>query len=135
MVFRSARLVLVLAPMTLALAPGCDGDSPTEIHSFVDSAGRSCTVDAHDISGTSTCDASPAPLVTCASGTDPVFVVNDDYDFMTHVWTLESCAGCIDRPNHTTNISAPTCATITCTTNADCFHGSYTCMAGACRHM
>jgi hypothetical protein len=135
MVFRSARLVLVLAPMALALAPGCDGDSPTEIHSFVDSAGRSCTVDAHDISGTSTCDVQASTVVTCSSGNEAAFTIDDDYDFMTHVWTLRNCGSCVDRPNHMTFVEAPTCATITCTSNADCFHGSYTCMSGVCRHM
>ncbi len=130
------RFALVPAlALALALAPGCAGDDPAEVHSYVDSAGRSCTVDVHDISGTATCDASASAAVTCAPGTEPVFVTNDDVDFETHIWTLESCAGCIDRPNHTTNISAPTCANITCETDADCLGGNYRCMGGSCHHM
>lgn len=127
-----ASLALVL---TLSLAPGCEGDAPADIHSYVDSAGRSCTVDANDISGTASCDADPGALVTCEAGKDPVFTLDDDYDFTTHVWTLRSCAGCIDRPNHTTGIESSTCASVTCSADADCIRGSYACTSGLCQHM
>jgi uncharacterized protein (DUF2126 family) len=126
---------LVALTFALALVAGCDsGGAAADIHSYVDSSGRSCTVDANDISGTATCNVNASTVVTCASGTDPVFTTNDDYDFMTHIWTLQSCGGCIDRPNHTTNIQASSCAEITCMTNADCIHSSYMCTSGTCHH-
>ena len=84
----SARFALVVLALTLPLAPlsgGCGGDDPAEVHSYVDSAGRSCTVDVHDISGTATCDASASAAVTCAAGTEPVFVTSDDVDADTPV--------------------------------------------------
>lgn len=130
---RFALALTIAAPFALA---GCEsGGRAADVHSYVDSSGRSCTVDANDISGTATCDASAAALVSCTSGTEAGFVLNDDYDFMTHVWTLESCAGCIDRPNHMTTIQSTSCATITCTADMDCIHSAYTCMSGVCRHL
>ncbi|WP_236518932.1 hypothetical protein [Sandaracinus amylolyticus] len=37
----------------------------TDVRSYTDSAGRSCTVDRFDISYTATCDADPTSVVTC----------------------------------------------------------------------
>jgi hypothetical protein len=127
---------LFLFALVIGLAPGCDdGSAPTEIHSYVDSTGRSCTVDANDITSVATCDVSASTILTCATGTEAVFVTNPAYDTMTHVWSLQSCAGCIDRTNHRTNIEATSCANITCVNASDCIESSYMCVAGVCQHM
>jgi hypothetical protein len=131
----SIHASLCLAALLTASVAGCSGDSPAQLHSFVDSSGRSCTVDLNDVSGTATCNINASTIVMCAAGTDPVFATNDSYDSMTHIWSMQNCGGCINRAMHTTLISSPTCANITCMSNADCFESSFTCMSGSCRHM
>lgn len=112
---------------------GCAEEEPMEIRSYVDGAGRSCSVDVHDISGTAMCDADPSALVTCDVGQDPEFVLSDDYDFETEIWTLESCTGCVDREARETYIQD--CVNVTCTTDADCVRDNYDCTSGICTHL
>jgi hypothetical protein len=122
------KLGLAALTVGLALAPGCDsGDPETDIHSFMDAHGHSCTIDAHDISDVATCEVNASTLTTCSGGTEAVFVTNPDVNFTTHVWTLQNCLGCIDRPNHHTAIVMGSCANITCA--ADSYH----CTSGACQ--
>lgn len=120
--------------LLLALA-GCEEGEPSEIQSYTDSAGRSCTVDLADISRTATCDADPSALVTCEAGREAGFVVSDDYDFDTMVSTRRSCAACIDRAARETLIGE--CATVECTTDDDCLNRDgdvrpFECSAGTC---
>lgn len=133
---RVARVVLVVAAFALASPTfGCAGDDPHEIRPYTDSAGRSCNVDVADISSTATCDADPSALITCDTGQEASFVLSDDYDVDTTIWTLESCAGCIDRAAHQTFIGGTTCASVECDTDVDCVHDNYHCTSGFCRHM
>ena len=126
-----AVTMLVLA----AVQMGCESEDPAEIRSYTDSAGRSCTVDIHDISHTATCDADPAALADCAEGTEAAFTVSDDYDFETEIWTVESCAGCVNRAEMETYIVSESCAPVTCETDDDCVFQNPRCMGGICQHM
>jgi hypothetical protein len=131
---RAIQVTMALAALLLGNA-GCGSETHSEIRSYVDSAGRSCTTDVADISGTATCDADPVALTSCASGQEAAFVVNDDYDFDVEIWSLESCAGCVDRAAHQTFIASGTCSLISCETDEDCLHDNYMCMSGVCHHM
>lgn len=102
--------------------------------SYVDSAGRSCTVDTYDISATASCDVDPSALVTCEAGHEPAIVVDQDYDFETMIWTLRSCGACVDRAERMTYLGVgDTCANVTCETDADCVYERFTCESGTCR--
>jgi hypothetical protein len=117
----------------LAYAACGEEGAPVEIHSYIDASGRSCSTDVNDISGLADCDADPTAATTCTAPQTAEFVVNDDFDFETRIWTLESCAACVDRAERTSYIDSDTCATITCETDADCLQDRYTCMAGVCQ--
>lgn len=131
----SARGIALAGLLGGALIGGCEVDDGAVIVSYVDSAGRSCTVDVHDITAAATCDVDPATLVTCEADQEPAIVVDSDYDFETEVWTLRSCGGCIDRAERTTYLGlGETCATVTCETDADCVYERYSCEEdGRCR--
>lgn len=124
--------------MALALAGalfgalGCADEEPVDIRPYTDSAGRSCNVDVHDVSGTATCDADASALITCDTGQDAEFVINDDYDFDVMIWTLESCTGCVDREARQTFIGV--CANIECVSDTDCVRDNYMCNGGICTH-
>ena len=80
-----------------------------------------------------TADASA--LVTCEAGQEPVFVLHDDYDFETMIYTRQSCTGCIDRAARMTYIG--TCANVECTTDDDCLNRDgdvtpFACTGGTC---
>lgn len=112
---------------------GCEGGGPSEVVSYTDSAGRSCTVDLADISRTATCDAEPG--LTCPDGQEAAFVLSDDYDFDTMIYTRESCTACIDRAAHETFIDS--CVTVECATDDDCLNRDgdivpYACAGGVC---
>ncbi len=131
---------LTMASVALLLAPalaGCEGEGYSEVRSYVDSAGRSCTVDLADISLTATCDADPAAAITCDGGREAAFVLYDDYDFDTMVTTRMSCPACIDREAHESYIGDP-CATVSCETDDDCLNRDgdthpLVCASGVCR--
>ena len=129
---RSLVFYAALCLVLLAL-PACGEDEPTDIQSYVDSAGRSCTVDANDIRQAATCDADPAPIASCPAGQEASFVVGDDVDFETRVWTLENCVGCIDPAERTTYVTPGSCTNVTCETDDDCIYLRYTCMGGICQ--
>lgn len=132
---RAGQWVAVSMLALAGLHMGCESDSPAEIRSFTDSAGRSCTVDLHDISHTSTCDVEAASLITCEGGDEAAFTVSDSYDFETEIWTVESCAGCVNRAEMETYIASETCAPVTCDTDDDCVFQNPRCMGGICQHM
>lgn len=132
---RSSSFVLATLSIALLVLPACGGDDPTDVQSYIDGAGRSCTVDANDIVQAATCDADPAPIAGCSPSQEASFVVSDDVDFETHVWTLRSCVACLDRPAHMTYVTFGSCTNITCETDADCIYDRYTCMAGICQDM
>lgn len=137
LVRRSIPCGLAGAAVLLAtMLAGCETEGPSDVRSYTDSAGRSCTVDISDISLTATCDADPSALVSCEADQEPAFVVNQDYDFDTRIYTLRSCAACVDRAAQTTYVG-DACATVECTTDDDCLNheGSsnpYTCTGGIC---
>jgi hypothetical protein len=128
-----ARVVAIVSLVLAGAIAGCEGDDAAVIESYVDSAGRSCTVDLHDISQTATCDV--APTATCEAGQEPAIVVDDDYDFETMIYTLESCEACVDREERMTYIGFDACANVTCETDDDCLYDRYTCTGGICRDM
>ncbi|MGE0791349.1 MAG: hypothetical protein AB7S26_37085 [Sandaracinaceae bacterium] len=125
-----ARMVAALAAL-LAL-PACEEGEPADVRPYTDSAGRSCNVDLNDISGTAMCDVDASTLISCDGAQEPGIVTQDDFDFDTMIWTLESCTGCIDRAAHQTFIGD--CANIECTLDADCLYLQYTCRGGICQH-
>lgn len=130
---RAALAALVSA---VAIA-GCEGGD-SEVASYTDAAGRSCTVDLSDISLTATCDVDPSTLVSCGGTNEPAFVLSDDYDFDTMIYTRESCTACVDREAHQTLIVD--CATVDCTTDDDCLNRDgdlhpFACSSGVCRRM
>lgn len=132
----SALLVLVSLLVGGAVA-GCGGDEPSEVVSYTDNAGRSCTIDLAEISRTATCDVDPSTLVSC-EGTEAAIVLSDDYDFDTMIYTRESCTACVDREAHQTLIVD--CATVDCTTDDDCLNRDgdlhpFACSSGVCRRM
>lgn len=132
----AGRSWLAIAAIACASAvAGCEEGEPAMVVSYVDSAGRSCTVDVYDISQTASCDVDPSTLVTCEAGQEAAIVVNDDYDFETRIYTLESCAGCVDRAARMTYLSSDLCVNVTCETDADCIYERYTCQTGICRRM
>jgi hypothetical protein len=120
-----------------AAALGCEVDDGSDVQSYTDSAGRSCTVDLGDISLTATCDADASGLIACDTG-EPGFVLYDDYDFETMISTRESCTACIDRAAHMTYIG-DSCATVECATDLDCLNREgdvrpFVCTGGICRN-
>jgi len=131
------RFAAALTALLLSAAyAGCEEGPPSEIQSYTDSAGRSCSVDLADISLTATCDADPSALVSCDSGQEPGFVLHDDYDFDTMIYTRRSCAACIDREAHQTFIG-DSCATVECETDDDCLNRDgdvrpFACSSGVC---
>lgn len=132
----AVRVSLMLTALfVVAIVPGCESEHPSEIHSYVDAAGRSCTVDIADISGTASCDVDASTLVTCEAGQEAEIVINDDYDFETRIWTLESCPACVDRAERTSFIASAGCALVECDTDMDCMYERYTCQSGVCRDM
>lgn len=127
----AAAAVLSLA----AALVGCEEEDPSEVQSYTDSAGRSCTVDLADISLTATCDADASAIVTCEAGQEAGFVLSDDYDFDTMISTRRSCAACIDRAARQTFVGP--CATVECTTDDDCLNRDgdvrpFECSGGTC---
>lgn len=127
------RMTLVRSLVALGFAlllAGCGSDGPSaDVHMFHDGANRACSVDAHDISATATCDVDPATLVTCAAGTQPCFTVTPD----VKTSALQNCGACCDAPNHQTFVQGPTCADIPCATSADCIYSYATCSNGICK--
>ncbi|MBX3273691.1 MAG: hypothetical protein KF729_25730 [Sandaracinaceae bacterium] len=118
------------------LHAGCETDEPTDVQSYTDSAGRSCSVDLADITLVASCDADPGALVSCEVGQEPAFVLHDDYDFDTMITTRRSCPACIDRAARMTYV-ASSCATVQCTADADCLNRDgdvrpFPCAAGIC---
>lgn len=113
---------------------GCEEEGPpSEVVSYTDTAGRSCTVDLAEISRTATCDAEP--ISTCSGGQEGGFVLHDSYDFDTEITTRQSCTACIDREASTTFIGE--CANVECTTDADCLNRDgdvrpFVCTSGTC---
>ena len=130
-----ARAIALAGLLTGALIGGCEVDDGSMIVSYVDAAGRSCTVDVDDITGIASCDVDAATLITCEADQEPAMVIGSDHDFETGVWTLRSCAGCVDRAERTTYLGlGDTCAPVTCETDADCVYERYTCEEdGVCR--
>ena len=125
---------LTAVALTLVTAaPACESEEPTDIVSYTDSAGRSCTVDRADITEVATCDADPATLVTCEAGQEPVIVVHSSHDFETDVTTLQSCGACIDRAARMTFVASTTCANVDCALDMDCVYDVYTCTGGVCQ--
>lgn len=130
-----ARVVRWAAIALLAVLIGCEETEPSDVQSYTDSAGRSCTVDLAEISRTATCDADPTMLTTCTDDQEAAFVVHDDYDFDTMVSTRRSCVACINRAARETLIGA--CATVECTADADCLNRDgdvrpFECSSGTC---
>ena len=122
---------LAITALALATAlPGCADEAPSEVESYIDSAGRSCSVDLADISRTATCDAEPS--WSCNEGQEAAFILSDDYDFATGIWTQRSCGACIDRAERTSFVVSEACANVSCETDADCLTERFTCMGGAC---
>lgn len=128
------RVGAVLAALVASAAwAGCEGGQPSEVVSYTDTAGRSCTVDLSDISLTATCDAEP--ISTCPAGQEGGFVLHDDFDFDTDISTRQSCTACIDRAASMTFIGD--CANVECTTDADCLNREgdvvpFVCTGGTC---
>lgn len=137
---RARRTIMGCAALTAlvlcAALAGCEGGEPADVQSYTDSAGRSCSVDLADISLTATCDADPTALVSCEAGQEAAFVLYDDYDFDTMIYTRQSCAACVDRASHQTFVS-DSCATVECTTDDDCLNRDgdtrpFACSSGIC---
>jgi len=128
--------LVVLAMVCGALVAGCESDAPGMVVSYVDSAGRSCSVDVIDISATASYDVDPSTLVTCEAGQEPAMVTHSDHDFETMITTLRSCGACVDRAMRTTYIGlGESCADVTCETDADCVYDRYACDGGVCRDL
>lgn len=133
---RSRRLGLVVMAMAALVAlPACEEEEGSDIVSYTDSAGRSCSVDLADVAEIATCDVDASALFTCEAGQDPEFTTNPDHDFDTGITTLESCGACVDRPAHMSFIVSDTCATIECEVDMDCLYLGYTCGGGRCTRM
>lgn len=133
MIRRTASIALVLLLGTAF--PGCGDEEPSEVVSYTDSAGRSCTVDLWDITLTAMCDVDPSTIISCEGGQEPALVLHNDYDFDTMISTRQSCTACVDHANHQTYIG--TCANVECTTDDDCLNSEgevtpYTCGSGIC---
>lgn len=114
---------------SLALAPACEEELPsTNVKSFTDQAGRACSTDTYDSSGTAECDVEASTLVMCEDGWEPVFTIG-----ATLMGELQNCAACLDEPNRTTVVESMTCAFVTCNTDADCVEDRYTCQSSTCK--
>ena len=130
------RCAAALAALALAVAyGGCEEGPPSEIQSYTDGAGRSCSVDLAEITLEATCDADASALVTCQAGQEPVFVLHDDYDFDTMIYTRQSCTACIDREARMTYIG--TCSNVECAADMDCLNRDgdvtpFACTGGVC---
>jgi hypothetical protein len=129
------RATAIASLALLTVMAGCEEGQPSEVQSYTDTAGRSCTVDLADISLTATCDADPSALAMCTGGQEAGFVMSDDYDFETMISTRRSCAACIDRAARETYIGE--CANVECTTDADCLNRDgdvrpFECSSGTC---
>ena len=132
------RCAVALTALLLASAlAACEEEGYSEVVSYTDSAGRSCTVDLADISLTATCDADPSAAITCEAGREAAFVLYDSYDFDTMIYTRESCPACVDRAAHETGIGDP-CANVTCASDDDCLNRDgdtrpFACTGGICQ--
>jgi hypothetical protein len=125
-------LVLLVSALTLGGLAACDGDSETEIVSYLDAAGRSCTVDLFDIRGVATCDVDPATVVDCTEGNVAVFTHSPDRSPPDGTGALRNCGGCLNEAERTTYIDSPSCSPITCSSDEDCLFDSYGCSSGIC---
>lgn len=122
---------LLVAAVAMAVgSAACEEEEPSEIVSFTDSSGRSCTVDLHDISGTAICDADAAPLVSCEAGQEAAFSLGPSFDRDTMISTLQNCAACVDRAEMMTFVASETCANVECAVDMDCPYNGYSCSAG-----
>ena len=134
---RSARWSAAVAALLLGAAyAGCEADGPSEVVSYTDSAGRSCSVDLADITLVASCDADPRASVSCEAGQEPVFVLHDDYDLDTMISIRRSCPACIDRAARMTFLSS-SCATVQCRVDDDCLNRDgdvrpFPCVGGSC---
>lgn len=126
------RITLFCLAASLSLVVGCDGDDPSEVVSYVDSLGRSCSVDLADVRQISDCDVDPDTVVDCAEGNVPVFTPSGDIDPPEGTGALRNCGGCLDMEARTTFIIRESCSNITCDADEDCVFDNYTCTGGIC---
>ncbi len=105
------------------LTAGCN-TSPTHVVSYVDGAGRSCSVDVLT-TGSASCDVPSS--AHCASGTTAGYDLSPQVDGL-----LENCSACLDASRHTTLIDSTSCAQVTCVDATDCAYDGYACRASVC---
>lgn len=130
------RMIVACGALGLLGLAACEIDDGSEVVSYTDSAGRSCTVDLGDISLTATCDADPAEAIDCTAPATAQFVVYDSYDFDTMISIRQSCPACVNRDEMMSFIGDP-CATVECATDADCLNregdtNPFECSGGVC---
>lgn len=115
-----ALVVLISALLT---SVGC-GPGPAHTTSFVDGAGRSCSVDPA-VDGSASCDAPPS--AHCASGSHAGYAVAPAVDGI-----LQNCGACLDASGHTTLVDSTTCANVSCADATDCVYDGYDCRTSVC---
>jgi hypothetical protein len=107
----------------VSLAAGCNA-APTHVVSYVDGAGRSCSVDLLT-TGSASCDIPSS--AHCAGGTSAGYDLSPQVDGL-----LENCSACLDTSRQTTLIDSASCAQVTCVDATDCAYDGYACRASVC---